>query len=132
MCVECADDAPRAARVVERGYVVPDRDYAATIRAIARVPEAGLRTPRYTGRAATPGFILERVFRFQQGRTLSRQDALDTLRDNSWFADLRYVGSDRRFHLFERPDEATSTRVRRESNYDAATALADAARKKTR
>jgi hypothetical protein len=128
VCPDCDPENPRTssqpARDYHRGYEVPERDYAATIRAIARAAPSGVTTrDRSVGRTTTPGFVLVRVFRLRGGRSIDRNEARETLRGNSWFAELRHVSSERRWHLFERPDVDLARKVRSENRTDVAAGL---------
>lgn len=110
LCPDCHPEVdtgrPRELHGVERGYEVPVRDFATMIRNVAQSAPGGMLTPsRYCGRTVTPGCQIERVARDQRGKTLSREEALELLRGEPWFAELRHVGSDARYHIFERPAE---------------------------
>ena len=38
------------------------------------------------------------------GRSVDREEAMRAFAAEPWFAELRYVGTDARYHVFERPD----------------------------
>lgn len=115
LCESCDPDAPTASRRTrlgpERGYDVPDRraplgrTTQAFARAAERIAPVAVSTTkhRYSGGNASPGFILVRVARRQAGVSIDRDEARRTLRGEPWFAELRHVGTDARFHVFERP-----------------------------
>lgn len=107
-----------------RGYQVPDRDYTATIREIAKAAPGGRATgARYSGRAAAPGFVVERVAALRDGHAITRDEARETFRGEPWFAELRHLGTDSRWHIFERPDADAAALARSESSYDPIAAL---------
>jgi len=63
------------------------------------------RRGRSSSREPRPGFIVVRVRRRDRnGKPLDRDKALETLRGNPWFAEVRHLGTDRNYHLFDRPD----------------------------
>lgn len=125
LCDECASGKIDEIRVPDRGYEVPERDYAATIRAIAQdVPRGRVTRKRYNGKAPAPGFVVERVLK-RGGMT--RDQARETLHGNSWFSELRYLGVSDRWYLFERPDVDLARRARSEGNLDVAAGLSELA-----
>lgn len=133
ICAVCDGEAPPRVRLgPERGYQVPESSPDAgsgSLRArfsagAARVVPATPSRGRYSGRPVSPGFVLVRVPCVADGRRIDREEALQRLADKPWHADLRHLGSDARFHLFERPDAEAARAARQQSNYDAAEALA--------
>lgn len=59
------------------------------------------------GRTVQPvdaGCVIVRVpRRAPDGRSRDNHDAYETLRGQPWFADVKYLGCDQRYHLFQRP-----------------------------
>ncbi len=144
LCPDCdpGDVKPtkRRGKPVYRGYDVPDKDpgrgstrerFRAAANRVAPVAVTVTRS-RWSGGKASPGFVIVPVLRQQQGRLLDRREALDTLSGESWFGELRHIGSDARFHVFERPDVDLARRVRGESNVDPIAALKRAIGKEKR
>lgn len=131
ICADCdsspavADDGP------DRGYEVQTTErIGAILPAFARganrvsPPKPGWNSPRKLVSESTPGFVIVRVPVMHAGRRIDAIEALDTLRAEPWFAELRQLGSDTRFHLFERPDSEAAAATRRESNVDVIAGLA--------
>lgn len=133
LCPDCSPDVGErmpAGVSSARGYDVPERHaplgrtsdaFAAGLKRVD--PHAGTIQGKLV-RAVSPGFIAVRVARRCDGRSIDRDEALQTLRFRPWFAELRHLGSDARWHFFERPDVELARKVRGESGVDAAAGLA--------
>lgn len=122
VCPNCDPGEPKPAkrrgRPVYRGYAVPERDTGRgstrdrfTAGANRVAPSTTPRV-RYSGNVASPGFVIVRVSRKRGNVPIDRDAARETLRGEPWFAEVRHVGSDVRFHIFERPDAELAKRVR--------------------
>lgn len=121
LCPACDPGDPkptkRKGKPTFRGYDVPaprtvlGRTVDAFSRAANRIAPAPART-KYSGDTASPGFIVVRVLRMRAGFPIDRDEARRTLQNEPWFAELRHIGSDARFHIFERPDVDLAKRVR--------------------
>lgn len=117
VCARCNDERPvekqgRRLDHSDSGRGGRDQIHAAANRVIESMGRVGKRVARPTtmARTATPGWILVRVRqRRSWGVMLDHQTALETLRHKPWFAELRALGSDGGWFLFERPGQAAST-----------------------
>ena len=133
LCGACdpgdAKPARRKGKPVYRGYDIPDRDpgRGSTLdrfrHAADRVAPSTTPRVRWSGGVTSPGFIPVCVLRRRGPHRGRAERARETLRGEPWFAELRYLGSDARFHVFERPDVALARRVRSETNVDPIAAL---------
>ncbi len=116
VCAACDDQPARSKRGPEVPYEIPERVIiGATVTAFARAADRVTGDDKATNRArqrgksfaraAQPGFVIERVRRHPPGgETVDAKQARLTFEDRPWFAELRHIGSDRKWHLFERPD----------------------------
>ncbi len=113
VCDDCATEVPREARgprYERHGYEIREGASQKSIIAAGRRVLAAVGAPNETKRqsyvgAKTPGWIVVRVARKRPDQTtLDLREALETLRGRPWFAQLRILGTDLRWHLFERPD----------------------------
>lgn len=52
------------------------------------------------------------------GGTIDAKQARMTFREEHWFSDLRHLGSDRKWHLFERPDVEAARAARSGNDRD--------------
>lgn len=131
LCPDCSPDVGSrmpAAVSTARGYDIPESHRIGAIReafsaGAERVDPRIGTLEMHPGRGTTPGFVIQRVGRKLKGRALDRDEARETMRGQPWFAELRHVGSDARFHIFERPDTELSRRVRGEDRTDVAGGL---------
>jgi hypothetical protein len=130
VCSGC--DSPVVARDDTRGYEVPERArigplhqaFSAAANRVAPLPMPfNEQSPLSEAR---PGFRRVRVVRRQRDRVLDANEARETLRGKPWFGSLNYVGTDAKYHLFDRPEEVA--RPARSAN-DVLGELAEAARK---
>ena len=136
LCPECDPGDPKPAKrrgkPVHRGYDVPERSTGRG-RTLDRFAAAANRvspsttTHRYSGGSASPGFVIERVPRRRGVVPVDRDQARETFRDRPWFRELRHLGSDAKYHLFERPDVEAASAVRGQTNHDPVAALQRAA-----
>lgn len=138
VCPDCdpGDIKPtrRKGKPVYRGYTVPPprvpigntlKAFSAAANRIAPVATSTVPT-RYSGGQASPGFVIVRVRRLRAGYPIDRDIARKTLRDEPWYSELRHLGSDARFHIFERPDVELAARVRNTANFNAVDDLKNA------
>lgn len=121
LCPDCdpESDTPtrRSGRPVFRGYSLPaEGTRIATLKAFTaaaqRIAPVQSKKPKWNGRDASPGFILVRVPRRPKGIPIDAKEARQTLAHEPWHAELRHLGSDVRFHIFERPDSELAKRIR--------------------
>lgn len=131
LCSDCdpgdLNPTKRKGKTVYRGYDVPAKDpgrgrtvdrFTAAANRIA--PVAVSITPtRYSGAQASPGFVIVRVPRRRGAVPIDRDEARRALRGEPWFSELRHIGSDARFHIFERPDVVLARKVRNTTNFNA-------------
>jgi len=130
ICSECDGESIAPARPRrDRGYEVPERSVrsGSTLEQFRTgsalvAPATSPRVP-YIGRDPTPGFLLVKVPRSRARVPIDRRQALDTLSGKPWFAEVRYVGCDVRWYVFERPDDKLSAAARRAPTYDVTEAL---------
>jgi len=121
ICHDCDDQPAHEIRGPERSYPIPEGPRVSILPAAAAganrvAPQLNqFNQPRNeTCRSATPGHIVVRVSRYGEGgRPIDGDEAQRSLRGQPWFSELRRLGSDARFHLFERPDAEAATRARR-------------------
>jgi len=129
VCSACDDEPAKTKRGPEIAYEVPERMVIGqTLKAFAsaanRVTGDTAQTNRARRRGASlaatlsPGFVLERVRRYGPAGTIDAKEARATLRHEPWFAEVRHLGSDRRWHLFERPDVDAARAARSGSDRD--------------
>lgn len=125
-CWSCRNDRP-VARSSSRGYTMPEttRGGGSTreqfTRAANRVAPYVADTPgRFAGREPTPGFVMVRVPRVPG---VDRDEARQSLAHEPWFSELRHIGTDARYHVFERPDVDAARAERGKPTYDAVKAL---------
>jgi len=129
ICSECDGESATVINGPHRSYPVPERDNGTgstldRFRAAAdRVAPNKLPNTLYVGNSARPGFLIVRVPRIRARKPVDRRQALETLAGKPWFADVRYVGCDVRWYVFERPDDRLAAAARRMPTYDAAAAL---------
>lgn len=110
VCASC-DSAPVRVRGPASAYEVPERcRIGRTLTAFANAANAinpaplGTRS-RLVGKTASPGFRIVRVRRRPPGKKpIDAVAAKQTLHKKRWFAELRFLGTDETWHLFERPD----------------------------
>lgn len=135
ICVSCDEDKP-VAWDRDRGYDVPDRHrIGITVRAFAAATNrvtgdtAETHRKRERGRttavSASPGFIVVLVPRQRRDRTWCDAAEARLSQSEPWFRELRHLGSDRRWHIFERPDVEAMHAVRSKNNHDPLAALAE-------
>jgi len=136
VCAACDDEPARSNQGPEVAYEVPERAIIGqTVTAFARAANrvtgdtAATNKERRRGksfaRAPQPGFIVERVRRHPPaGGAIDAKQARMTFREEPWFADLRHLGSDRRWHLFERPDADAARAARSGDDRDPLAAVA--------
>lgn len=135
VCASCDGDAP-VARYHDRGYEMPPevqrigRTVDAFAAAANRVTGDDAASNRRRARDRTlakevsPGFVLVRLSRFRaDGTARDTDEAMVELRGESWFSELRRLGSTRRHHLFERPDIEVARAARSVANHDPMEAL---------
>lgn len=114
ICTGCDDEPARAVYGPELGYRIPDpvkigAQKTAFALAANRIAgkSTGLRGRSESLTKVTQGWVIVRVPRRDDaGRPLDSAEALSTLRERPWFASLRVLGTDVRYHLFERPGKA--------------------------
>jgi hypothetical protein len=110
ICVSCDGDSPAADDGPDRGYEM--RDGMSQHEMNRRLAATGASPVRFANpvellRNATPGWILVRVQRYDGlGKSRDRRDALASLAGKPWFAELRFLGGDPKYFLFERPGKA--------------------------
>jgi len=120
VCKDCDEEPPRAVHGPERGYAVPAPDPGQG-RTLSRFATAANRItgeqrsrPRANIRTLQPGWKLVRVRILRpDGTKIDSQSAWDSLRGKPWFGELRLLGSDTTWHLFERPDDQAAAAARR-------------------
>ena len=132
VCQECDSTKP-VARCSDRGYESPGErlnDGRGLLQAFAdaanRITGKVDRGQASLAASVTPGFKLVRVRRFHAGKPVDSKEARAKFSAEPWFAELRHLGSDKRFHLFERPDVDAVKRAREQTEYDPIAALAAA------
>lgn len=124
VCSACNDETPRATcgPIADRDYPPPRTGpgVTSTLRQFANAAnkltgqQDPLRHRHESMRRATPGFVLVRVARRSStAASVDRNEALASLRGQPWFSELRHLGSDSKWHLFERPDTEARTAERR-------------------
>jgi hypothetical protein len=116
VCADCDDEPARTKVGPTIEYDVPDRVWIGqTVKAFAaaanrvtgdtKASNKARASHQSIARSAQPGFLLVRVKRHQAGaEPLDAKQARMRFQHEPWFAELRHLGSDRRWHLFERPD----------------------------
>ena len=133
----CSDCDPHGAALpvgvtTGRGYECPDEvvgkrgnyaDFAEAANRVAGPAPRGFASLAFT---VTPGFVLERVKRNNGNRWIDRDEAKRRFQCEPWFAEVRHLGSDKKFHLFERPDVEAAKAAREQTEYDPIAALAAA------
>lgn len=105
VCEACATEPARAFSN-DRGYEIREgmsvKEMARRIDAVG-VPGV-FTTPVELVRSSSPGWIVVRVNRRTvTGKQRDHHDALLCLQGEPWATSLRYLGSDLRYFLFERP-----------------------------
>jgi hypothetical protein len=111
VCADCSSGAPVVRRGPDRGYEV--REGVSTLemrRRASKIVPRGAVTYASSSVAAKPktfGFVVERVVRRQDGKTLDQHDAERIVRAMPWGSQARYLGTDLDFFLFERPPEVS-------------------------
>jgi hypothetical protein len=119
ICTDCDGEPAVTTDGPMRGYEVPEHQRGSVTRqaqaAVMRlgIPAMATRS-RYAGREASTGFVLVRVSRKRGVIPIDRDAARLTLRGQPWYSELRHIGSDVRFHIFERPDVAAIRQHRRD------------------
>jgi hypothetical protein len=125
ICLFCDSEPARKVVGPFHSYEAPElRSGSITRQAQAAVTRLGIpamatELGRYSGKSASPGFVLVRVRRKRGNVPIDRDTARQTLRSEPWFAELRHIGTDARYHLFERPDVAAAAKARRAPRRDA-------------
>jgi len=119
VCPACVGDAPQERQGSHRGYPIPEGSRGSVHLAVRAAPSPGPGRPINSHNSVAPrrpGFVLVRVAKRQpDGRPIDSHEALETLRDKPWFAEVKSVGSTEMFHLFERPDVEAAAKARQES-----------------
>lgn len=119
VCASCNVEPARARSGPSIAYEVPGDDVGrGTLRerfAAAADRVAGKRGP-YRGastKPAQPGWIVVRVgMRNAAGHPIDAAEALHSLRHMPWHGLLQRLGTNERWHVFERPDSAAAARQR--------------------
>ncbi len=127
VCAACDEEPARAVDGPRLGHrVADDRTRIALLPAFAaaanRVTGSApkLRQPSGRARSAAPGHVLVRVrIRRSDGGKFDSNDAWNSLRRMPWHRELRHIGTDSTWHLFERPDSAALAKDRRSGGRDA-------------
>lgn len=66
-----------------------------------------------TAREARPGYLIIRINRRDKfGKPRDRREAVRVFEGEPWARDVTYLGTDFRFHIFERPDPALAKKSR--------------------
>jgi len=131
VCASCDEEPARSVDGPCLGYRVSDDRTR-----IALLPAFAAAANRVTGRQRTenrrsggvrsvaPGHILVRVrISRPDGRKFDTNDAWQSLRKMPWHRELKHIGTDSTWHLFERPDSAALSKARRAGGPDAGVML---------
>lgn len=106
VCSKCTTE-PARAFVSTRGYDIPEGMSSTEMkRRMAKVDPKmhGRDFDHSIAKPLTDGWILVRVSRRSgRGEPRDRRDALVTLQGKPWLAELRYLGAEGQWFLFERP-----------------------------
>jgi hypothetical protein len=132
ICQDCDTTPARTVSGPVLGYRVPEgprvtgRADQAFARAANAIGAPYLATKnRYVGQQVSPGFLIVRVPRRRGNVPIDGDTARDTFRGQPWFRELRHLGTDERWHIFERPDGEAAAEARREHRPDPIKALQD-------
>ncbi|HET9748346.1 MAG TPA: hypothetical protein VFS06_03495 [Casimicrobiaceae bacterium] len=132
VCKACDEETPIAFDS-ERGYE-PHESAGPIAKMVKRgerrvVPTQvrALYAPRNRGEvmtARTPGYLLLRVpRRAPGGRAIDHLEAAQAFADKPWASEVRYLGPEKNWHLFERPD-VRAVAKQRQSETDPLAAIA--------
>ncbi len=115
VCRDCATVPPAVRLGPERTYQVNERESAAY--RDAKAPPTGnprglAPQLRQSHRERTPGMILVRVSHMVDGKPIDFRDADASLRGKPWFHERRYLGSDGKSYVYERPDPKVAAAAR--------------------
>ncbi len=131
VCAACDEEPARAVDGPRLGYRVADDRTR-----IALLPAFSAAANRVAGRlkvdvrragaarSTAPGHVLVRVrIKRPDGSRFDANDAWQSLRKMPWHRELRHIGTDSTWHLFERPDSAALAKARRSGGRDAVAML---------
>ena len=119
VCATCDEEPVRSRTGPILGYTAPERDagrgttasrFAAAANRVAGAVPIGHRKRGSVIASASPGFIVVRVARKDAtGQPIDSREARRSLRDRPWANQLRALGTDVRWHIFERPDSEAAS-----------------------
>lgn len=115
VCRSCSDDTLTEPRREKYQKDLPDRCVRGGGPMVRQFSQAAnrvtgshdpVRSRSVSLRQVTPGYVLLRVPRSRSGRSIDSAEALTRFHSEPWFGELRKLGSDVRYHLFEYPRKA--------------------------
>jgi hypothetical protein len=116
VCDDCFTEPAHEARGRDRcGYEIEEGMSMATMQAkMVKVIGPSIARRGETNKARTPGYILIRFARARPGKPPRDQREVfeQELAKKPWAREVRYLGIDQKWHLFERPDPALAKKSR--------------------